>query len=468
MAALPVAVRGQRSDIVTAPDANEILTPSSLNRMVRQLLDEVMPMVWVEGELSNVARPASGHVYFSLKDSGAQLRCAMFRNRSAALTFRPADGLHVRVQGRVGLYEPRGDYQLIVERMKEAGEGALQRAYEQLKRKLAAEGVLASERKRPLPAFVRRLAVITSPSGAAIRDVLTVIGRRFPMLPVDVLPSPVQGAEAVPVLRERLRAVNAAGKHDLILITRGGGSLEDLWAFNDEQLARDIAASPIVVVAAIGHEVDTTLAELAADLRAPTPSAAAEAITPDGAALARQVAHLGQRLRREIGRGLQIRGQRVDSTRLRLASVDPRRQLERIRERAGQAHRQLQRLTSTGLERRRHRLDRALAALQRHRPDQRIALARVRLSQLTQRLRSGERQQRLDRVAHLRELGRALNAVSPLATLDRGYAIVMRPEDGRLLASAAAIAGESTVTARLFDGQIDLDVRTGSLHPKPT
>ena len=201
---------------------------------------------------------------------------------------------------------------------------------------------------------------------------------------------------------------------------------------------------------------------------APTPSAAAEAITPDGAALARQVAHLGQRLRREIGRGLQIRGQRVDSTRLRLASVDPRRQLERIRERAGQAHRQLQRLTSTGLERRRHRLDRALAALQRHRPDQRIALARVRLSQLTQRLRSGERQQRLDRVAHLRELGRALNAVSPLATLDRGYAIVMRPEDGRLLASAAAIAGETTVTARLFDGQIDLDVRTGSLRPKPT
>ncbi len=451
---------------MTTPDPGEILTPSSLNRMVRQLLDEVMPTVWVEGELSNVARPASGHVYFSLKDSAAQLRCAMFRNRSAALAFRPADGLHVRVQGRVGLYEPRGDYQLIVERMEEAGEGALQRAYEQLKRKLAAEGLLAAERKRPLPAFVRRLAVITSPSGAAIRDVLTVIGRRFPMLPVDVLPSPVQGAEAVPVLRERLRAVNAAGGHDLILITRGGGSLEDLWAFNDEQLARDIAASPTVVVAAIGHEVDTTLAELAADLRAPTPSAAAEAITPDGAALSRQVAHFGQRLRREIGRGVQIRAQRVDSTRLRLASVDPRRQLERIRERAGQARRQLQQVTAGGLERRRHRLDRAMAALQRHRPDQRIALARARLSQLAQRLRSSERHQRLDLGARLRELGRALNAVSPLATLDRGYAILMRPRDGRPLASASAVAAESIVTARLVDGRIDLAVRADSLRPK--
>lgn len=455
---------GPRSVIVSTPETNDILTPSSLNRMVRQLLDDVMPTVWVEGELSNVARPASGHVYFSLKDSGAQLRCAMFRNRSAALAFRPADGLHVRVQGRVGLYEPRGDYQLIVERMEEAGEGALQRAYEQLKRKLAAEGLLAAERKRALPAFVRRLAVITSPSGAAIRDVLTVIGRRFPMLPVDVLPSPVQGAEAVPVLRERLRAVNAAGRHDLILITRGGGSLEDLWAFNDEQLARDIAASSIVVVAAIGHEVDTTLAELAADLRAPTPSAAAEAITPDGAALSRQVAHLGQRLRREISRGLQIRGQRVDSTRLRLASVDPRRQLERTRERATHAHRQLQRLRAADMERRQHRLERALARLQRQRPDQRIALARVRLSQLAQRLRASERQQRLDRGARLRELGRALNAVSPLATLDRGYAILTRPQDGRLLTSASEIASETTVTAQLLDGLIDLDVRAGSLR----
>jgi exodeoxyribonuclease VII large subunit len=353
---------------LSTPDPREILTPSSLNRLVRQLLDDAMPPVWVEGELSNVARPASGHLYFTLKDAGAQIRCAMFRTAATRLRFRAGDGLHVRLRGRVGLYEPRGDYQLIVDAMEEAGEGALQRAYEALKARLAAEGVFNSARKQPLPAFPKRLAVITSPSGAAIRDVLTVIARRFPLLPVDILPSPVQGAEAVPVLRAQLRAAIAAGRHDVILITRGGGSLEDLWAFNDEGLARDIAASPVPIVAAIGHEVDVTLAELAADLRAPTPSAAAESIAPDGAQLARQLRLLGQRLRRDTTRHLQGLAQRLDSARLRLQSRDPRRQLEHMRERALAARQRLLLAMRNGLANRRGRLATSATALRSQAP----------------------------------------------------------------------------------------------------
>src|SRR5690606_5117642 len=330
---------GDRS--MSPPDAHQALTPSTLNRLVRQLLDEALPPVWVEGELSNVARPSSGHLYFTLKDAGAQIRCAMFRSAAMRLRFRAADGVHVRLHGRVSLYEPRGDYQLVVDAMEEAGEGVLQRAYEELKRRLAGEGLFDSARKRPLPVFPRRLAVITSPSGAAIRDVLTVIRRRFPLLPVDILPSPVQGAEAVPVLRSQLRAAIAAGHHDVILIARGGGSLEDLWAFNDEGLARDIAASPVPVVAAIGHEIDVTLAELAADLRAPTPSAAAEAIAPGRQHLQAPLRRPAQRPRRATGPERHDLAQRLDSARLRLQAHDPRRQLLRMREKAQAARRRL-------------------------------------------------------------------------------------------------------------------------------
>lgn len=446
-----------------APDPERILTPTSLNRLVRQLLDDALPPIWLEAEISNLARPASGHLYFTLKDAGAQVRCAMFRTRSRTLAFRPADGQLVRVQGRVGLYEPRGDYQLIVSHMEEAGEGALQRALEQLKRKLAAEGLLDAARKRPLPAFVRRLAVITSSSGAALQDVLTVIGRRFPLLPVDLLPAPVQGAEAVPVLRQRLREAIASGRYDAILFTRGGGSLEDLWAFNDEQLAREIAAAPVPVVAAIGHEVDITLAELAADLRAATPTAAAEALTPDQAELARRLDQMHRRVLRESQRLAHLRQQRLDTARLRLQAVDPRRRLQQIRERASSGRRHLERCLRQQLGQVSSRLETLRRSLHAQQPRLRIGRLHVDLAQLQARLQQGQRQQQLARRARLRELARALHALSPLATLDRGYAIIQDTATGAVLGSAVQIARNDRVSARLADGRIELVVAPDSL-----
>jgi exodeoxyribonuclease VII large subunit len=449
---------------VTAADPRAVLTPTALNRLVRQLLDDAMPPLWVEGELSNVARPASGHVYFTLKDAGAQVRCAMFRARAQSLRFRPADGMHVRVHGRVGLYEPRGEYQLVADQMEEAGEGALQRAFEQLKRTLAAEGLFEPGRKRPLPAYPRRLAVITSATGAAVRDVLTVLARRFPLLPVDILPAPVQGPEAAPALRERLRAAIAGGRYDVLLLTRGGGSLEDLWAFNDEQLARDIAASPVPVVAAIGHEVDTTLAELAADLRAATPSAAAEAIAPDGTAIARQLGTHGRRLRGDTRRALQRLGQRLDMARLRLGRGDPRVRLATIRERAGQALRRLRQGLQATLERRRTRLASARAALAARSPAARFAALRERLGHHRHRLLRGERQQRREQRQRLAGLAAALQALSPLRTLDRGYAIVRDGDSGRTIERVATLAGRATVRVELADGRIDVRPVPASLR----
>lgn len=249
----------------------EILTVSDLNEAVRQQLESGFPLVWVEGELSNLARPASGHLYFSLKDSGAQVRCALFRNRARLLGFRPADGTQVLARARVSLYAPRGDYQLIVEHMEESGDGALRRAFEALRRKLEAEGLFDPATRRPIPAFPRRVGVITSPSGAAIRDILSVLRRRFPALPVLVFPVPVQGTEAAPAIVRALEQAACQGDCDVLILARGGGSLEDLWAFNEESVARAIRACPLPVVSGVGHETDVTIADFAADLRAATP-----------------------------------------------------------------------------------------------------------------------------------------------------------------------------------------------------
>ena len=275
---------------------DEVLTPSQLNTLARSLLEDAFPLVWVEGELGNLSRPASGHLYFTLKDARAQVRCALFKPKSQWLKFVPRDGLRVLARGRLTLYEQRGDYQLVLDHMEEAGEGALRRAFEELKARLAAEGLFDPARKRPLPAFVRRLGVVTSPSGAAVRDVLSVLARRCPLLEVEVLPVPVQGANAAAQVAAMLRRAAASGRYDALLLTRGGGSLEDLWAFNDEALARAIAASPVPVVSAVGHETDFTLADFAADVRAPTPSVAAELLVPDGDELRRRVATLQSRM----------------------------------------------------------------------------------------------------------------------------------------------------------------------------
>jgi exodeoxyribonuclease VII large subunit len=390
----------------------EILSPSQLNTLARDLLEGAFPTIWVEGELSGVSRPASGHLYFCLKDARAQVRCAMFKPKSSALKFAPREGTKVLARGRLTLYEARGDYQLVLDHMEEAGEGALRRAFEELKARLAAEGLFDAGRKRPLPAYVRRLAVITSPSGAVVRDVLSVIGRRFALLDVEVLPVPVQGTTAAAQIVQMLGKAAASGRYDVILLARGGGSLEDLWAFNDEALARAIAASAVPVVSAIGHETDFSLSDFAADLRAPTPSAAAELLVPHADDLRRRVLGLEQRLHG------------VQKQRLRQAA---------------------------------QRADRALLRLQALRPQARLQLLGRRQAEALRRLHAAWRR-RADRDrGQLRELARSLSAISPLATVARGYAILQH-EDGRVVRAVGDVAGGDVVDARVSDGKIKLQV----------
>src|SRR5262245_7640148 len=301
----------------------DIYTVSRLNKEVRLLLESGMPMLWLEGELSNFAAPASGHWYFSLKDANAQVRCAMWRQRNSQLRFRPKDGMLVLARARVGLYEPRGEYQLIVEHLEEAGEGALRREFEKLKAKLAAEGLFAAERKRALPGVPRRIGVVTSPTGAAIHDILRVLRARFPAAAVLVYPTAVQGAAAVP---EIVRAIEAASRRadcDVLIVARGGGSLEDLWCFNDERVARALAACRIPTVSGVGHEVDVTIADFVADLRAPTPSAAALAVVPDRAAWLEALAQLETRFGGAMGRYLRARGLSVGAAAQRLQVSHP-------------------------------------------------------------------------------------------------------------------------------------------------
>ena len=304
-----------------------IFKPAQLNALARDLLESNFSQIWLEGEISNLSRPASGHLYFSLKDTTAQIRCAMFRNRAMLLPAPIQDGQLVLVRARVTLYEARGEYQLSVESIEPAGQGALQLAYERLKAKLMAEGLFAAERKRPLPLWLKRLGLITSPRGAAIHDVLSVLKRRFPLLPVELWPVPVQGQDAAADIRAALEAALASGRYDAILITRGGGSLEDLWPFNDEALVRLAANASIPVVSAIGHEVDFSLLDFAADLRAPTPSAAAELLSPDAGELQRRLNLLAQKLQQAMRGRLQAAAQRNDTALLRLQANRPAQRL---------------------------------------------------------------------------------------------------------------------------------------------
>jgi exodeoxyribonuclease VII large subunit len=434
-----------------------ILTPSSLNRLVRDLLGDVFPQVWIEGELSNVAKPASGHLYFTLKDSGAQVRCAMFKPKTAALRFRPVDGMQVLLRAKVGLYEPRGEFQLVAEYMEPAGEGALQREFEQLKARLDAEGLFAPARKRALPRYARRIGVITSATGAAVRDVLSVLGRRWPLADVEVLPVPVQGREAPPAIVAMLNKASSSGRYDVLLLTRGGGSLEDLWAFNDEAVARAIHASAVPVVSAVGHEIDFSIADFVADLRAPTPSAAAELLVPDAVAVGRHLQQLQQRMVTLQQRQLQAQSQRVDHLLARLQTQRPQARLARDRERLLHLQHRLGAVLREQSQLRQTRLERLHARLLAQHPRTQLSLLARRLAEQDQRLRRAitytlERQQ-----TALRHAGHALHAISPLATLERGYAILF-DEAGQVVRSVAAVSEGDTVNARVSDGELSLRV----------
>ncbi|MFC5741123.1 exodeoxyribonuclease VII large subunit [Dyella tabacisoli] len=454
------------------PDAGgapprHVLTPSTLNRLVRDLLEDALPLIWIEGELSNVARPASGHIYFTLKDSGAQVRCAMFRPKSGWLKFKPSDGMQVLVRARVGLYEPRGEFQLVAEHMEPAGEGALQREFEQLKMRLDAEGLFAPERKRAMPRYARRIGVITSATGAAIRDVLSVFARRWPLADVEILPVPVQGREAPPAIVNMLRKASASGRYDVLLLTRGGGSLEDLWAFNDEQVARAIHASAIPVVSAVGHEIDFSIADFVADLRAPTPSAAAELLVPDAHTSAQHLRQLRQRLTTLQQRRMQAYSQRADHLLARLQAQRPQARLARDHERLLHLQRRLSGVLREQGQYRASRLERLHARLLACHPRHQLPMLTRRLAEQDSRLRRAIAQILDRRQVGLRHAARALHAVSPLATLERGYAIVF-DANGQVLRSARDVPVGTALRARLADGELPLIVTEPPVRKKPT
>lgn len=440
------------------PPERRIYRVSELNREVRMVLETGFPLIWLEGEISNLARPASGHRYFSLKDDAAQVRCALFRNRGRYVNQPLANGQLVRVRAQITLYEPRGEFQLIIEHLEDAGEGALRRAFEALKQKLDAEGLFAAERKRALPRFPRRIGLITSPGGAAIRDVLSVLARRFPALPILLHPTPVQGAEAVAGI---VRALHLAGERrdcDLLLLVRGGGSLEDLQAFNEEAVARAIADCPILVVSGVGHETDVTIADFAADLRAPTPSAAAELVSPDRTEWLARFERLEDMLTAALRRRLTGLQQRLDWQRQRLARLHPARRLQDRAQRLDELDQRLRRALRQRLEREQRQLANLDARLRSHSPRRRLAALHEHHTALSRRLHAALRQELNTRRQRLAELGRALNAVSPLATLSRGYAIVRQPNGGAIVRRADQVATGESLEVLLAEGRLRVRV----------
>ena len=436
---------------------------SRLNLEAQGLLEGSFPLIWLQGELSNLSRPRSGHWYFSLKDERAQVNAAMFRGRNSLLRFQPRDGQQVLVRARVTLYVPRGSFQLVVEHMEEAGEGALRARFEALKAQLEAEGLFAQERKRPLPPWPRQIGVITSPSGAAIRDILHVLKRRSPWTPVVIYPVPVQGAEAPAALRQALQLAIRRNECDVLVIGRGGGSLEDLWAFNDEALVRAVADSPIPVVSAVGHEVDFALTDFAAALRAPTPSAAAELISPDGDALRARLGVMARRLRQLMGQDLSRQRQRLDGLARRQRARHPYRQLEQTRQQVDELQSRLSRALQQRLALLRGRWQPLDVRLRQQSPAQRVQQQAQRLQGLQRCLPVPllHRQERLQQ--HLTSLGRRLNTASPLATLDRGYSLTL--VGGQPLRSTATLNEGDTVTTRLAGGEFESRV-TAVIPPK--
>jgi len=442
-----------------------VFTVSELNRTVRDLLESGLGEIWIEGDLSNLARPASGHVYFSLKDRDAQVRCALFRGRGRRLDFVPEAGMTVRARARVGLYEARGDYQLIIEHLEPAGAGALARAFEELKKRLAAEGLFDAERKRTPPPLPARIGVVTSPSGAAVRDVLQVLARRFPAVPVVLYPVPVQGERAAPAIARMLAKAGRRAECDVLLLVRGGGSLEDLWPFNEEAVARAIVDCPTPVISGVGHEVDITIADFAADLRAPTPSAAAELVVPDAAAWLRGLDNLDRRLRAVVRRRLRQVRDRHAGLRARLERQHPRKRLQQLQQRRDELELRLDRARRRVFSTRRERLLQVQSRLRRVSPSLRIEPLRERTRHAGERLHRAMQQDLRVRDRRLAGAVRALEAVSPLATLGRGYALVLRRDDGSAVTDAAALACGDALEVRLARGRIDATV-TG-IHPEP-
>ncbi len=431
------------------------LTVSELNHQARHLLESSFMQVWVEGELSGFSRPSSGHWYFSLKDQKCQIRCAMFRGANQRIRTLPREGDQIRIRGKVTLYENRGDFQIIVEHLEPAGLGALQQAFEALKARLQGEGLFDPARKKPIPATPRHIGVVTSPTGAAIHDILTVLKRRCPAIPVTLYPTAVQGQPATADIVQAIARAQQHGLADVLIIGRGGGSLEDLWCFNEEAVARAIAACPIPTVSAIGHEVDVTIADFVADLRAPTPSAAAEKISPDQQdwlrRLAEQQGRLGQSARRLLQRLHNQLGHL--SARLR----DPRRELLEKAQRMDELELRLNKAIRDRLDQQKQKTDYLLQRMSAQSPRRTLKTVKEQTQRLEERLTLATRHQLRQKDERLQHIAQTLHVVSPLATLGRGYAIV-KDDNDRIVRKAGDLETGSQITARLGHGSVSARV----------
>ncbi|WP_020559470.1 exodeoxyribonuclease VII large subunit [Thiofilum flexile] len=433
-------------------DQRLILTVTQLNNEVNQLLKQSLPPLWVEGEISNLVRASSGHYYFTLKDASAQLRCALFKGRP--LAFKPENGQQVLAFGHTGLYEPRGDYQFVVNQLEIAGIGALQIQFEALKRRLNEEGLFATEHKKPLPLIPKTIGVITSPTGAAIRDILNVLRRRCPHIPVLIYPVLVQGHLAAEQIIKAIAQANHTKHCEVLILARGGGSIEDLWPFNEESVARALYKSAIPIVTGIGHEIDFTIADFVADRRAPTPSAAAELVGPEIEAWRSTINQWSTRLQRSWRRLLQTKTQQLQQLTTRLGQQNPEHQLQQKTQRLDELEQRLQASIVRLLAQKRAETKQLTTRLNTQTPTKRILQSQQHISQLQQHLTRSMEYHLTQNQTRLQSLAAQLQALSPLNTLGRGYAIVQNANQEIVRSTQQVQIGE-TLTLQLQEGIIN-------------
>lgn len=446
----------------------KILSISELNAIVRGLLETRMGEIRLRGEISNFSRPQSGHMYFTLKDSRAQIRCAMFKNRSFGLRFKPGSGMQVVATGRVSLYEARGDYQFIVDKLEEDGTGDLQLQFERLKQRLHADGLFDAAHKQALPEYPQSIAIITSATGAALQDIMHVLERRYPALRVYILPASVQGEEAEHQLLTAFETLKTLDDVEVVLLARGGGSIEDLWVFNSERLAQAIYDCEIPVVSGIGHEIDFTIADFVSDYRAPTPSAAAEVITPELQKLHAILDGFEGLFARRMQQILQDKAQHLDWLVPRLQQLHPSQSLIYTHEKINSCEARLTQHLALLLHSHKQEFQRLSSSLQPHNPNQSIQNAKEKLSMLAGQLKRATSQQLKSAKAHAGSLSRTLTAMGPNETLKRGYAIVRKgSRDGEIIRSAGDVAEGSPLQIKLYEGEIGAKVETIKPDAKP-
>ena len=460
--------RNHDSNPYDSQNSDNVLSVSSLNRMARSLLESHFPAVIVEGEISNLAVPASGHWYLTLKDKSSQIRCAMFVNRNRMVRFKPENGNQVIVRGRLSIYEGRGDYQLILDGMEEAGDGALQRAFEELKAKLLAEGLFAEEHKQPMLGRYQHIGVITSATGAAVQDILSVFARRFPATEITLLPVAVQGKEAAAEIVEALKRANKLATKlglEALIVGRGGGSLEDLQAFNDERVARAIFASELPICSAAGHEIDFTIADFVADLRAPTPSAAAEQLSPDQYEYVELFNGYAKQLHNSIRSALKQGLQQLNWLARQLKHPD--RRLQEQAQNLDRLEIRIRRTMENNIATHKAVVTQARRSLMANSPKQLLERNTMRLTAGRNRLDQSLRARLAANHSSLSSLSRSLNSVSPLNTLARGYSITY-DSSSRVIRSSDDVEVGEAISTRLGDGEIVSTVSKVSKEVKIT